>query len=107
MHGDIIFNTTDEKAKKTILEHIKEAEALYNMVIDLSITMKEERDKAWALLHELMKAENKKMPRGRAYIIDKEAKVVDVGPAPRKGQYAEVFDGLFEDSFVGCDEDDR
>lgn len=87
MHGDIIFQIRDEEAKKTIKEHLKNSEAFTTALEDLAIKASDERTKAWALVYELMKQDSKKMPPGRVYIIDKQARVVDIGPVRPHQRY--------------------
>lgn len=100
MHGDIIFQIRDEEVKKTIKGHLTNCEAYTHALEDLAVKASDERTKAWALVYEVMKQESKKMPPGRVYVIDKQARIVDIGPARPANRY--VQDEV--DSFLDADE---
>lgn len=103
MHGDIIFQIRDEGAKQTIKDHLKNCEAYTTALEDLAIKASDERSKAWALVYELMKQDgDKKMPPGRVYVIDKQARIVDIGPARPRGQYITTDDDI--ESFLDSDD---
>lgn len=89
MHGDIVFHIQSDEAKKTIKDHLKESEAHIHTIEDLSVKAQDSRNKAWALVYELMAQEKKKLPPGRVYVIDKQARIVDIGPAKIRRSYDE------------------
>lgn len=89
MHGDIVFHIQSDEAKKTIKDHLKESEAHIHTIEELSVKAQDSRSKAWALVYELMAQEKKKLPPGRVYVIDKQARIVDIGPAKLNRRYTD------------------